>query len=146
MSVNMKNLKNKQQADERRSKKNMRVEMEALDDKSVIFGKTIKAMGGGMFRVAIPHAEHSHELIEVTAKAVDKNMARIYVNDIVIVVLSGKVYELKGNVSSGNVKVLAKNKRIHPALVENGGQDDGGIEFEIEKPDGADGEIDISAI
>ena len=145
----MKNLKNKQQADERRNKKNMRVEMEALDDKDVIFGKTIKAMGGGMFRVAVPQPEHPSELIEVTAKAVDKNMARIYVNDVVIVVLSGRVYELKGNVSSGNVKLLAKNKRIHPALIESGGQDDGGIEFEVEKTDvaeGDDGELDISAI
>jgi translation initiation factor IF-1 len=149
MSVNMKNLKNKLRADERRDKKNSRVENEAIDDPSVIFGKTVKTLGGGMFRVAIPHQEHKHELIEVTAKAVDKNMARICLNDVVIIVLSGRNYELKGNVSSKNIKLLAKTQRIHPALVESEHKaDDGGFEFVVEeKKEGAEEEeIDISAI
>jgi translation initiation factor IF-1 len=148
----MKHLKNKQRADERRDKKNSRVENDAIDDLGVIFGKTVKTLGGGMFRVAVPHAEHKHELIEVTAKAVDKNMARICLNDIVIIVLSGRNYELKGNVSLKNIKILVKNNRIHPALVESEHKaDDGGFEFDVEeRMEGATGdeeaEIDISAI
>ena len=101
----MKNMKNKRASDERKEKKNGRVEADAISDSDVIFGKTVKTLGGGMFRIALPHAEHKHELIEVTAKAVDKNMARICLNDIVIVVLSGKIYELKGNVSAKNIKI-----------------------------------------
>jgi translation initiation factor IF-1 len=148
MSVNMKNLKNKLRSDERKQKKNGKIEADALDDAGVIFGKTIKAMGGGMFRVAVPHAEHANELIEVTAKAVDKNMARICVNDVVIVVMSGKIYELKGNVSSKNIKILVQNKRIHPRLVENEHKEDGGIEFEVgeERAPEGDEELDINAI
>ena len=142
----MKNMKNKLRQIERKDKKNGKVEMDALDDASVIFGKTIKAMGGGMFRVAVPHAEHANELIEVTAKAVDKNMARICVNDVVIVVMSGRNYELKGNVSAHNIKTLVLRKRIHPALVESEHKaDEGGIEFDetVEK-EGV--ELDINAI
>jgi translation initiation factor IF-1 len=147
MSVNMKSMKNKRASDERKEKKNGRVEADAISDSSVIFGKTVKTLGGGMFRIALPHAEHKHELIEVTAKAVDKNMARICLNDIVIVVLSGKIYELKGNVSAKNIKILAAEKRIHPALVESEHKEDtGGFEFEVNAPETADGEIDISAI
>lgn len=142
----MKHLKNKRAADERRDKKNMRVELDALSDIGVIFGKTVKTLGGGMFRIAVPHSEHKNELIEVTAKAVDKNMARICLNDIVIVVLSGKIYELKGNVSSKNIKLLAAENRIHPALVESEHKEDtGGFEFEATAP-GTNEEIDISAI
>ena len=145
----MKNLKNKLRADERRDKKNSRVENDAIDDPSVIFGKTVKMLGGGMFRVAIPHQEQKNELIEVTAKAVDKNMARICLNDVVILVMSGRNYELKGNVSTKNIKVLAKTQRIHPALVESEHKvDDGGFEFVVEeKREGAEeDEIDISKI
>jgi hypothetical protein len=74
-------------------------------------------------------------------------MARICLNDIVIVVLSGKIYELKGNVSAKNIKILAAEKRIHPALVESEHKEDtGGFEFEVNVAETADGEIDISAI
>ena len=147
----MKNLKNKQRANDRRYKKNSRVENDAIDDLGVIFGKTVKTLGGGMFRVAVPHPEHKHELIEVTAKAVDKNMARICLNDIVILVLSGRNYEVKGNVSLKNIKLLVKNNRIHPALVESEHKaDDGGFEFDVEEKketaDDEEAEIDISAI
>ena len=147
----MKNLKNKQRANDRRDKKNSRVENDAIDDLGVIFGKTVKTLGGGMFRVAVPHPEHKHELIEVTAKAVDKNMARICLNDIVILVLSGRNYEVKGNVSLKNIKLLVKNNRIHPALVVSEHKaDDGGFEFDVEEKketaDDEEAEIDISAI
>ena len=150
MSVNMKSMEKQQRGAARKERKNAVVEMLALDDKDAIFGKAIKALGGGMFRVAIPHAEHKHELIEVTAKTVDKNMARICVNDLVIVVMSGKTYELKGNLSSKNAKTLAIEKRLHPALIENTNSEGGcGIEFEVEEKNGqpsGDGDIDINAI
>jgi hypothetical protein len=92
-------------------------------------------MGGGMFRVYLPNPKHRGELMEITAKAVDKNMARICVNDIVIVVQSGSTFELKGNVSARNIKRLVVDKRLHPSLVETGQGDEGdGIEFDVEEP------------
>lgn len=148
----MKNMKNKRAADERREKKNNRVEMDALDDEKAIFGKAIKALGDGMFRICLPHEEHKDELIEVTAKAVDKNMARISVNDVVIVVRSGRVYELKGVLTNKNVKIMLKAKRIHPRLVDSsqkdGEDEQGGFLIEAdEKPSvQEDEELDINAI
>ena len=134
MSVNMKNMKNKKAAQERKERKNAGVEAEALGDPDVLFGKAFKSVGGGMFRVYIPNPKRKSELIEVTAKAVDKNMARICVNDIVIVVQSGSNFELKGNVSTRNIKRLVLEKRLHPSLVETGqGDADDGIEFEVEE-------------
>jgi translation initiation factor IF-1 len=152
MSVNMKNMKNKRAADERREKKNNRVEMDAIDDEKAIFGKAIKALGDGMFRICLPHEDHENELIEVTAKAVDKNMARISVNDVVIVVRSGRVYELKGVLTHKNIKLMLKAKRIHPRLVdssqkEGDDEEQGGFFIEAdEKPAAQDDEVDINAI
>ena len=135
MSVNMKNMKNKKAAQERKERKNANVEAEALTDPDVLFGKAFKSMGGGMFRVYLPNPKHKGELMEVTAKAVDKNMARICVNDIVIVVQSGSNFELKGNVSARNIKRLILDKRLHPSLVETGQGDEGdGIEFDTDEP------------
>jgi hypothetical protein len=131
----MKNMKNKKASQERKERKNANVEAEAMTDPDVLFGKAIKTMGDGMFRVYIPNPKHKSELIEVTAKAVDKNMARICVNDIVIVVQSGSNFEVKGNVSARNIKTLVLDKRLHSSLVEAGrGDADDGIEFEIEEP------------
>lgn len=135
MSVNMKNMKNKKASQERKERKNANVEAEAMTDPDVLFGKAIKTMGDGMFRVYIPNPKHKGELMEVTAKAVDKNMARICVNDIVIVVQSGSNFEVKGNVSARNIKKLVLDKRLHSSLVDAGhGDADDGIEFEIEEP------------
>lgn len=135
MSVNMKNMKNKKASQERKERKNAKVEAEALTDPDVLFGKAFKTMGDGMFRVYIPNPKHKSELIEVTAKAVDKNMARICVNDIIIVVQSGSNFEVKGTVSPRNIKRLVLEKRLHSSLVETGqGDADDGIEFEVDEP------------
>ena len=131
----MKNMKNKKASQERKEKKNAKVEAEALTDPDVLFGKVNKTMGDGMFRVYIPNPKHKSEIIEVTAKAVDKNMARICVNDIVIVVQSGSKFEVMGNVCARNIKRLIQEKRLHPSLVETGQGDEGdGIEFDTDEP------------
>lgn len=151
MSVNMKNMKNNLVRQQRKENKNAKVEAAALTDPDVLFGKVIKTMGDAMFRVYIPNPKHKSELIEVTAKAVDKNMARICVNDIVIVVQSGSKFELMGNVSARNIKTLVLDKRLHSSLVEVGrGDGDDGIEFEIEEPlkkvEEGDDELNVDAI
>ena len=151
MSVNMKNMKNNLVRQQRKENKNAKVEAAALTDPDVLFGKVIKTMGDAMFRVYIPNPKHKSELIEVTAKAVDKNMARICVNDIVIVVQSGSNFEVKGNVSARNIKTLVLDKRLHSSLVEVGrGDGDDGIEFEIEEPlkkvEEGDDELNVDAI
>ena len=151
MSVNMKSMKNNLVRQQRKENKNAKVEAAALTDPDVLFGKVIKTMGDAMFRVYIPNPKHKSELIEVTAKAVDKNMARICVNDIVIVVQSGSNFEVKGNVSARNIKTLVLDKRLHSSLVEVGrGDGDDGIEFEIEEPlkkvEEGDDELNVDAI
>ena len=151
MSVNMKKMKNNLVRQQRKEDKNAKVEAAALTDPDVLFGKVIKTMGDAMFRVYIPNPKHKSELIEVTAKAVDKNMARICVNDIVIVVQSGSKFEIMGNVSARNIKMLVLDKRLHSSLVEVGrGDADDGIEFEIEEPlkkvEEGDDELNVDAI
>ena len=144
-------MKNNLVRQQRKENKNAKVEAAALTDPDVLFGKVIKTMGDAMFRVYIPNPKHKSELIEVTAKAVDKNMARICVNDIVIVVQSGSKFELMGNVSARNIKTLVLDKRLHSSLVEVGrGDGDDGIEFEIEEPlkkvEEGDDELNVDAI
>ena len=149
MSVNMKNMKNNLVRQQRKENKNAKVEAAALTDPDVLFGKVIKTMDDAMFRVYIPNPKHRGELMEVTAKAVDKNMARICVNDIVIVVESGSTFELKGNVSARNIKRLVVDKRLHPSLVETGqGDEADGIEFDVEEPLKTvdEDELDVDAI
>jgi translation initiation factor IF-1 len=135
MSVNMKSVKNNLVRQQRREDKNAKVEAAALTDPDVLFGKVIKTMGDAMFRVYIPNPKHKSELIEVTAGAPDRHMARICVNDIVIVVQSGSKFEIMGNVSARNIKSLLLEKRLHSSLVETGqGDADDGIEFEVDEP------------
>jgi len=73
----MKNMKNKKASQERKERKNAKVEAEALTDPDVLFGKAFKTMGDGMFRVYIPNPKHRSELIEDTATTVNNNMARL---------------------------------------------------------------------
>lgn len=125
---------------ERKARKNDKVEAEAMDDPDVLFGRTVKHLGHGQFTIVVQEPGHRERLIEVIAKVVDKNTMRIAINDLVIVVKSGKFYELKGKLSTKSAKKLRNDKRIQPALLLETTEDDLFSEDEPEE------EIDVDDI
>jgi hypothetical protein len=125
---------------ERKARKNDKVEAEAMDDPDVLFGRTVKHLGHGQFTIVVQEPDHRDRLIEVIAKVVDKNTMRIAINDLVIVVKSGKFFELKGKLSTKSAKKLRNDKKIQPALLLEATQDDLFSEEEEEE------EIDVDDI
>lgn len=126
----------------KKARKNERVELNALTDKDARFGRTIKALGNGMFRVVISEKDYPERLLEITARVGGRGVARIQINDIVIIAESGRAFEVLGSVSRKNTLMLQKEKRIHPALLD-GAMD--GSEDQIEFEDG-DAEVNVDEI
>lgn len=135
-----KNMQRSMRGVERKARKNDKVEAEAMDDPDVLFGRTVKHLGHGQFTIVVQEPGHRERLIEVIAKVVDKNTMRIAINDLVIVVKSGKFYELKGKLSTKSAKKLRNDKRIQPALLLETTEDDLFSEDEPEE------EIDVDDI
>ena len=127
---------------ERKARKNDKVEAEAMDDPDVLFGRTVKHLGHGQFTIVVQEPDHRDRLIEVIAKVVDKNTMRIAINDLVIVVKSGKFFELKGKLSTKSAKKLRNDKKIQPALLQEAAEDD--IFSDEEEPN--EEEIDVDDI
>lgn len=119
-----KNMQRSMRGVERKARKNDRVEAEAMDDPDVLFGRTVKHLGHGQFTIVVQEPDHRDRLIEVIAKVVDKNTMRIAINDLVIVVKSGKSFELKGKLSTKSAKRLRNDKKIQPALLQESAEDD----------------------
>jgi hypothetical protein len=144
-----KNLQKSARGAERKSRKNDRVEAEAIDDPDVLFGRTIKHLGHGQFTIVVQEPGHREHLIEVIAKVVDKNTVRIAINDLVIVVKSGKTFELKGRLSAKSAKKLRNDKKIQTALLQEstGGEDEEDIFSSGDEADPvAEEEIDVDKI
>lgn len=137
-----KNIQRSMRGAERKERKNDRVEAEAMDDPDVLFGRTVKHLGHGQFTIVVQEPGHRDRLIEVIAKVVDKNTMRIAINDLVIVVKSGKSFELKGKLSSKSAKKLRNEKKIQSALLQEATEDD--LFSEDEEP--KEEEIDVDDI
>jgi hypothetical protein len=152
MSVNMKQMKNKRAAMEKKQKRNLAIENAALDDPESLFGRALRARGDGWFDIVLQHEKHRAELFETRARIGGHSVARINVNDIIIVAKSGNIYEILGLISTKSAKGLIKEKRIPSTLLVERSEEDGengGIEFDDtieEKPEGEQAEIDIEAI
>ena len=119
-----KNIQKSLRGAERKARKNDRVEADALDDPDVLFGRTVKHLGHGQFTIVVQDPDHRDRLIEVIAKIIDKNTMRIAINDLVIVVKSGKSFELKGKLSTKSAKKLRNDKKIQSALMQDATEDD----------------------
>lgn len=119
-----KNIQKSLRGIERKARKNDRVEADALDDPDVLFGRTVKHLGHGQFTIVVQDPDHRDRLIEVIAKIIDKNTMRIAINDLVIVVKSGKSFELKGKLSTKSAKKLRNDKKIQSALMQDATEDD----------------------
>jgi translation initiation factor IF-1 len=124
---------------QRKQIRNARLQAEALQDTEAIFGRAVKGFGNGMFSVVIADQEHPDRIREVTAAIAGRSIARIFLNDIVVVAPSGKRYEIMGSMSAKNVEELGA--RIHPAILNEGAAlvSEAGFEFDR-------GEIDVEAI
>uniref|UniRef100_A0A6C0BCM8 Uncharacterized protein n=1 Tax=viral metagenome TaxID=1070528 RepID=A0A6C0BCM8_9ZZZZ len=152
MSVNMKQMKNKRAAMEKKQKRNLAIENAALDDPESLFGRALRARGDGWFDIVLQHEKHRGELFETRARIGGHSVARISVNDIIIVAKSGNIYEILGLVSTKSARGLIKDKRIPSSLLverSEGDEDEGGVVFEDtveEKPDGDEGAVDVDAI
>ena len=148
----MKQQKNKRAAMEKKQKRNLAIENAALDDPASLFGRAERARGDGWFDIIMQHEKHRGELFETRARIGGHSVARISVNDIIIVAKSGNIYEILGLVSTKSARGLIKDKRIPSSLLverSEGGEDEGGVVFEDtveEKPDGEEGDIDVDAI
>ena len=119
-----KNMQKSLRGVERKARKNDRVEADALDDPDVLFGRTVKHLGHGQFTIVVQDPDHRDRLIEVIAKIIDENTMRIAINDLVIVVKSGKSFELKGKLSTKSAKKLRNDKKIQSALMQDATEDD----------------------
>ena len=119
-----KNMQKSLRGVERKARKNDRVEADALDDPDVLFGRTVKHLGHGQFTIVVQDPDHRDRLIDVIAKIIDKNTMRIAINDLVIVVKSGKSFELKGKLSTKSAKKLRNDKKIQSALMQDATEDD----------------------
>jgi len=134
MSTNMKKMEQKQKRDAKKSVRNSKEEDKAMDDETTLFGVAKKHLGNGMFLIDVQDEKHREHVYEVTAKAVRTNIARIVVNDVVIVAQSGKHFELEGTMSRKNIKTLISDRRIPASFIGSTTEEnEGGIEFEAEE-------------
>jgi hypothetical protein len=152
MSVNMKQQKNKRAAMEKKQKRNLAIENAALDDQDTLFGRAVRARGDGWFDIILQNEKHRGELFETRARIGGHSVARINVNDIIIVAKSGNICEILGLISTKSAKGLVKERRIPSSLLVERSEADGeegGIEFDDvieEKPEGEEAAIDVDAI
>ena len=147
MSTNMKKMEQKQKRDAKKSVRNSKVEDEAMHETDTLFGIAKKHLGNGMFLIDVQDEKHREHIYEVRAKAVLTNMARIMVNDVVIVAQSGRNFELMGTICKKNVKILIAEKRIPAALVGKVSmEEDGGLEFDVEEKPAETEEVNVDAI
>lgn len=152
MSMNMKKLEANQKKQLKKDAKNGRVENNALDDPKALFGRVIKACGNGWFDIIVQHSDkHRDTLIEGRAKVRGKSVARVAVNDIIIVSSESAPIEILGLVKGKNAKGLVKDRRVPAHLLTKTSTDEpdeeGGIEFEEEVPlEKIDEEVNVDAI
>ena len=154
--MSMKKIESNQRKFAKKDAKNKRVELDALSDPDTLFGRAEKAMGDGWFSIVAQNKDHRGELIAgLRARIGGKSVARILINDIVIIDKCGKHYEILGSVSSKGAKELVKEMRIPAGLLVVGKtevDEEGGVEFEEDgnnedaSNDAEEGELDINAI
>ena len=147
MSTNMKKMEKKLKRDAKKSLRNTKEEDKAMDDMSTLFGIAKKHLGNGIFLIDVQDEKHREHIYEVTAKAVRTNIARIMVNDVVIVSHSGRIFELEGTMSRKNIKTLIADRRIPAAFIGSSmEEEEGGIEFEAEEKGAETDEVNVDAI
>lgn len=125
----------------RKEVRNSRLEIDAMNDPDALFGRVMKALGGGNFLLCVQDPDHRERLLdEQHGHLAGKATARINVNDVIVCAESGRggksgkrQFEVIGSMSKKNISTLLQQNRLHHALVvenrSNNGEDSGGIEF-----------------
>jgi len=107
-----------------RSAKNKNEQLNKLvinvDD--AIFGRIVKKLGNGRFRIQVPDAEGRGT--EADASIAGKTTVRVDVGEIVIVGRNESskhvTYEILGSCDKKTVEILRKAERLHPSLFNEG--------------------------
>jgi translation initiation factor IF-1 len=99
-------------------RKNAALNQVVLTAEDALFGRTIKKLGNGQFRVLT--TDDDNRSIEVNATILGKSVVRIEIGDIVIVgrnETSARVtHEILGAVDKKTTQQLREAKRFHPSL------------------------------
>ena len=110
-----KSAKKSKQAAQR---KNTALNQVVLKEEDVIFGRTIKKLGNGFFRILTTGSD-GHGT-EVNAVIAGKSVVRIEIGDVIVVgrnESAGRVtYEILGSVDKKTTQQLREAKRFHPSL------------------------------
>lgn len=99
-------------------RKNEQLNQTILKEEDVLFGRTIKKLGNGQFRILT--TDDDNRGIEVNATILGKSVVRIDIGDVVVVgrnESSGRVtHEILGAVDKKTTQQLRQAKRFHPSL------------------------------
>jgi len=110
-----KSMKKSKQAAQR---KNAALNQIVLKEEDVIFGRAIKKLGNGHFRILTTDTD-GHGT-EVTAVITGKGVVRIEIGDVIVIgrnESAGRVsYEILGSVDKKTTQQLREAKRFHPCL------------------------------
>jgi translation initiation factor IF-1 len=131
-------------------RKNKTLNTIVLTDEGAVFGRIVKKLGNGRFRIQVPDKKGHGS--EADAAVVGKSVSRVDLGDVVVVgrnESAGKIsYEILGACDKASVKLLRDAKRLHPTLFADGdeegedlfdrsgdvgGEDDGAVKAKIEK-------------
>ena len=109
-------------------RKNAELNQVVLKDTEALFGRTVKKLGNGHYRILT--TDDDNRSIEVTAAIVSKSLVRPEIGDVVVVgknESAGRVtYEILGSVDKKTTQQLREAKRFHPSLfsdVDSDGDD-----------------------
>jgi translation initiation factor IF-1 len=90
----------------------------ALKDTEAYFGRTLKTLGNGRFRIIT--TDEKGKCLETDAAIGGRSVVRIQIGDIVIVGRNESskhvTYEILGSCDKKSVKELREAKRLHPAF------------------------------
>lgn len=99
-------------------RKNATLNQVVLKEEDVLFGRAIKKLGNGQFRILTADADNHG--IEVNATVLGKSIVRIEVGEVVVVgrnESSGRVtYEILGAIDKKTTQQLREADRLHPSF------------------------------
>lgn len=112
-----------------------------LTDEEAIFGRVVKKLGNGRFRIQVPDKKGNGS--EADAAIVGKSVSRIDLGDVIVVgrnESAGRVtYEVLGPCDKKAVAALRDANRLHPSLFADG-DDEGEDLFDRSEEIAADGD------
>lgn len=98
--------------------KNDQLNKLVIDVEDAIFGRIVKKLGNGRFRIQVPDSEGRGT--EADASIAGKTTVRVDVGEVVIVGRNESskhvTYEILGSCDKKTVEILRKTERLHPSL------------------------------